>query len=310
MTSLYVIVSSDRISIHEQVEHIFKSVKDIERISYDLTETPIERVVEDLDTYNFFSARKGIVAYNASFLSSERTKGEVEHNLSSFEKYIENPNPENILVLVTDSLDKRKKLVTTITQKATVLDKEVSLKDLLKKRLDGYQMDSRTIDFLIEYCGSNNEKVLMELEKLKIYKDETKEITISDIKEVVVRNLEDNIFTLVDAILKGDKQKSFRMYQDLLLQGEQSSSVVSKLANKIRLIYQVKVLVKEGNTDQQMGKLLGMHPYPVKLARESSYKYSESLLLEYLEKLAKVDYDMKSGSSVASLAFEVFMASI
>lgn len=122
--------------------------------------------------------------------------------------------------------------------------------------------------------------------------------------------MEDNIFNLVDSILKGNKQKVFVTYQDLLLQGEQPSSILSKLANKIRLIYQVKVLAKVGKSDQEIGKNLNIHPYPVKLARESSYNYTESMLTEYLEKLAQVDYEMKSGNITAELSFEVFMASI
>ena len=53
-----------------------------------------------------------------------------------------------------------------------------------------------------------------------------------------------------------------------------------------------------------------MHPYPIKLAREASYRYSENMLLEYLSKLSIVDLKMKQGNTVASLSFEVFTASI
>lgn len=310
MKNQYLIVSTDQTTINYQIEQILGKKKDIERISYDLTETPIERVVEDLDTYNFLSNEKGIVAYNASFLSPEKKKSEIEHNLKVFEKYLLNPSPDNILILVVDNLDKRKKITSLLLENATVLEKELNIKDLIKKELEDYKVDSRTVDFLISYCGNNNGKILNELEKLKLYKYDTKEITISDIKEIVRQSLEDNIFTFVDSVLKGNKKESFRMYQDLLLQGEQVASILSKLANKIRLIYQVKTLLKEGKTDQEMGKLLGMHPYPVKLAREASYNYSDKMLLEYLENLANVDLEMKQGNQAANLSFEIFMASI
>jgi len=310
MKSVYVIVSSNPTTIERHIEKIFSSFKSIERIHYDLTETPIENVIEDLDTYNLLSNQKGIIASSASFLSKESTKGEVTHNLQALEKYILNPNPENILILVTDSLDKRKKIVTTLIEHATVLDQEIEIHTLIKEELGDYKMDVKTINFLISYCGNQQEKILKEIEKLKIYKAESKEITISDIKEVVMRSMEDNIYTLVDSILNGKKKDSFLMYQDLLLQGEQASSILSKLANKIRLIYQVKVLIQDGNSDQQIGKLLNIHPYPVKLAREASYKYSENMLMEYLSKLSLVDLKMKQGNTVAGLAFEVFMASI
>lgn len=310
MKNIYVIASTDQATIQSEIKKIFAKFKDIERVNYDLSETEIERVIEDLDTYNFLSSRKGVVATNASFLSTDKIKSEVEHNIKFLEKYIENPNLDNILIFVVNSLDKRKKIVTTLLNNATLIEKELNIKDLIQERLEEYKMDLKTQNYLIEYCGNNNERVLNEIEKLKTYKLEEKEITISDINEIVIRNMEDNIFNLVDNILKGNKQKVFAAYQDLLLQGEQPASILSKLANKIRLIYQVKVLAKVGKSDQEIGKSLNIHPYPVKLARESSYNYTESMLTEYLEKLAQVDYDMKSGSTTAELSFEIFMASI
>lgn len=310
MKNIYIIVSSDKATVDVQIENILFSVEDLERIDYDLTETPIEQVIEDLDTISLFSKRKGIVAHQAIFLSGEKGKTEVEHNLKVFEKYLLNPNPENILILVTDTIDKRKKIVSTLLEKATILEKEISLNDILKDKISDYKIDKKTLDFLISYCGNNKERVLKELEKLKTYKWEEREITITDIKETVSRNIEDNIFSLVDSILNGNKKDSFVMYQNLLLHGEQASSILSKLANKIRLIYQVKILAKEGSSDQEIGKKLSVHPYPVKLAREASYKYSEGMLLEYLQKLAQVDLSMKQGNTIANLSFEVFIASI
>lgn len=310
MNSIYVIISSNKVTIERHIEKILSPFKEIERIRYDLTETPIEKVIEDLDTYNFLSNQKGVIASSASFLSKETTKSEVTHNIQAFEKYILNPSPENILILIADSIDKRKKIVTTLMEHATVLDQEMDIHSLIKEELEDYQVDTKTINFLISYCGNQQERILKEIEKLKIYKMESKEITISDIQEVVMRSMEDNIYSLVDSILNGKKKDSFLMYQDLLLQGEQASSILSKLANKIRLIYQVKILVQDGYSDQQIGKQLNIHPYPVKLAREVSYKYSENMLAEYLSKLSQVDLKMKQGSTVAGLAFEVFMASI
>ncbi len=310
MNSVYVIVSTSKTTIKKQIDNLFSSFKNIERIHYDLTETPIEKVIEDLDTYNFLSKQKGIVASSAFFLSKENQKEEITHNIEILEKYILNPNPENILILVVDNMDKRKKIVTTLLEHAKVLDQEMDIHSMIREELEDHKMDIKTINFLISYCGNDSEKILKELEKLKIYKIESKEITIPDIKEVVLKSMEDNIYSFVDSILNGNKKEAFTMYQELLLQGEQANSILSKLANKIRLIYQVKVLVQDGNSDQKIAKQLNMHPYPIKLAREASYRYSENMLLEYLSKLSIVDLKMKQGNTVASLSFEVFMASI
>ena len=86
-----------------------------------------------------------MIASSASFLSKETTKSEVTHNIQVFEKYILNPSPENILILIADSIDKRKKIVTTLMEHATVLDQEMDIHSLIKEELEDYQVDTKTI---------------------------------------------------------------------------------------------------------------------------------------------------------------------
>lgn len=305
----YIIVSNDKITLEEKVKEL-NNDKQSEVVYYDLTEVPVERLVEDLDTYNFFSNKKIIIGNNAYFLSSEKNKSNIEHNLDILEHYLDNPSDLNTLILTTDSIDKRKKITTNILKKVELIEELTDINSLIKKRLDDYKMDFKTINKLIEYCGNDNEKILNELEKLKLYKQEEKEITIKDIEEVVMPTLDDNIFHFIDAILNGNKEYAFKLYHNFILHGEQVVHMLILLANKIRLIYQVKKLTFEGKNDKEISTLLKVHEYPVKLAREKSYSYSEKDLLNILEKLAKLDLDIKSGESTGEVEFETLLASI
>ena len=125
-----------------------------------------------------------------------------------------------------------------------------------------------------------------------------------------MKSMDDNIFHLVDCILTGNKKYAFELYQDFLLHGEQVVNIIRILANKIRLMYQVKVLLQDGNSDAKISKLLKVHEYPVKLAREASYRYSETALLEKLEKLANLDLEIKSGETTGQVEFETLLATI
>ena len=60
----YIIVSNDKITLEEKVKEL-NNDKQSEVVYYDLTEVPVERLVEDLDTYNFFSNKKIIIGNNA-----------------------------------------------------------------------------------------------------------------------------------------------------------------------------------------------------------------------------------------------------
>lgn len=310
MNNLFLIISNDKITLDSKLQEILKKNKDAEVVHYDLLEIPIERLVEDLDTYNFLAGKKIVVGHNASFLSSEKTRGTIQHNLEKLEKYIENPNPENILILVCDSIDKRKKISSLITKKAITVEVITDIHGLIQQKLDDYQMSDRTEKKLLEFCRDDYERVFHELEKLKLYKLEDKIIVEEDIDAIVMKSMDDNIFHLVDCVLTGNKKYAFELYQDFLLHGEQVVNIIRILANKIRLMYQVKVLLQDGNSDGKISKLLKVHEYPVKLAREASYRYSETVLLEKLEKLANLDLEIKSGETTGQVEFETLLATI
>ena len=310
MNNNYLIVTNDKVTLDNKLNEILKSNKEAEVVHYDLLEVPIERLVEDLDTYNFLTNKKVIIGHNASFLSSDKAKSLVEHNLEKFEKYINNPSQENILILICDNIDKRKKITSLYYKNSTVIEELTDINGMIKKRLEDYKMDNQVIKLLLEYCDNDYERVFNEIEKLKLYKIDEKVITVSDIKEIVMKSMDNNIFHLVDHILSGNKTEAFTLYQDFLLRGEQIVNIIRILANKIRLIYQVKVLLNDGNSDQNISKILKVHEYPVKLAREQSYKYTENLLLEKLEKLSQLDLDIKSGKTNGMVEFEILLATI
>ena len=302
----YVVVTNDKITLEEKIKEINKN-NDAEIVYYDLLEVNIERLIEDLDTINFLSSKKIIVGTNAYFLSTDKNKG-VEHNLDLLEKYLSNPNGDNYLILVTDNLDKRKKIVTSIIKKCEVIEEISDIDTIIKKHLGDYKMDFKAINTLKEYCSNNNERIINEIDKLKLYKIDDKTITLDDVKEIVKEDIDDNIFHFVDSILDGNKEYAFKMYHNFILNGETVIKMIALLSNKIRLIYQVKVL--SNMSDKDIALSLKVHEYPVKLARSKAYKYSENKLLEYLYKLSKLDLDIKSGESTGEVEFETLLAAI
>ena len=154
MDLIYLIVSSDSFTIQRRIEEIASKNPQATIVHYDLREVPIERAIEDLDTCNFFEQEKIVVCEQAFFLSTEKKRGAIEHNLESLEKYVTHPNPDNRLVLVTDSLDKRKKIVSLCLAHTTLLEGEVSFQEYIRKHLDGYIIDKDTPPFSCIFYNS------------------------------------------------------------------------------------------------------------------------------------------------------------
>lgn len=307
----YIIESSDYVVINARIDDILKKnhlTSDM-IIKYDLIETPISTAIEDLDTYNFLSSNKVVVCDNAYFLTSNRPKGSVVHNEELLEKYLKNPSSENILIMICDKIDTRKKLVKLV-DKNNILGGEIVIDDLIKSHLDDYKMDYKTIKYLIDYCDNDNERILNELEKLKCYKLEDKTITMDDINNIVIKLTGDNIFSLIDSIVLKNRSKAYLITQELLDKGEDINKIIVMVSDQFRLMYQVKLLLKEGYNKDTIATKLKVHPYRVKLAMEKGYNYSSKVLLTNLDYFFNLDYMIKTGNNNPKLVFELFLANL
>jgi len=312
MASIYLIESSDYILIKENVNKILQENKLSKEclIKYDLNEVNIDTVIQDLDTYNFLVEKKVIVCDNLSFLTGVKSKGDINNDIDNFSKYLNNPSSENILILISDKLDERKNIVKLLKEKAKIIGGDISINKIIKSRLDGFKMEDYVIKYFIEYCGNDNEKILNELEKLKCYKYEEKVISYEDIDNIVIKSFNDNVFSLIDAIMNRNRKKAIMLYQELLKNGEDLNKILSLLADQFRMIYNGKILLKENNNNYKaVASILGIHPYRFQKSIESSYNYSNRDVLKYLNIIDDIEISIKTGKNTIS-ACEVFIYSL
>lgn len=308
---IYLIESDNLVVINKKLDDILSKHK-LSReniIKYDLIETPISVLIDELNTYNLLVDKKVVIGVNASFLTGSKVKS-VEHSIDDLENYINNLNPNNILILICSKLDSKKKIVKLLKDKGNVISGEVDITSIIKSSLDDFKMDVKTINYLINYCSSDDAKILNELEKLKAYKFDTREITIDDINLVVTKSLDDNVFDFINAIVSKNKIKAYDIYKELLYKGEEVTKLVIMVADQIRLIYNCKALLLDGYKKDDIATFLGVHPYKVKLAIEASYSYSENDLLKLLDKLFEIDLSIKTGKASSNIVFELFILSL
>ena len=308
---IYLIESDNLVVINAQIEQILKKNKLSKDniIKYDLLEVPIAVLINELDTYNLLTDKKVVIGENSSFLTASKVKS-INTNIEELEKYINNPNNDNILILICNKLDNKKKIVKLLKEKGELLSSEVSIDKIIKDNLDDYSMDNRTINYLINYCSNDMEKILNELEKLKCFKLNDKVISISDIDEVVVKSLDDNVFDFINAVVGKNKEKAYDIYKELLYKGEEETKLIIMVADQIRLLYNCKVLLLDGMKKDDIASYLEIHPYKVKLAIESSYSYTKEELLKILNNLYEIDKSIKTGKEYGKIGFELFILSL
>jgi DNA polymerase-3 subunit delta len=321
MNNIYLLYGEEQYIMNEKINNIISKYIDsnVDNIAtkYDLYETNISDVLEDASMPSLLSPIKIIICYNTFFLTSNSKKTDFEHNIDNLMKYINNPNPNTILILTAnDDIDERKKIVKELKDKSEVYPclkvNDYDLDNIVKQEFakDGYEIDHNNIIYFLDKVGSNLTRIHNEISKLKMYKQNDKVINKEDILELVPKTVEENIFDLIDATVSNNKEKIFSIYNELINLGEEPIKIIVLLANQFRIIYQTKVLYKKGYTEKDIADILGIHPYRIKLAFQKGRSFDEKVLLNYLKELAELDIDIKTGNIDKNIGLELFFLKI
>ena len=313
---IYVLYGLEDYLINKEIKKIIKdnNIDEISMEKYDLTDTPLDKVIDAALSTSLFSDKKMIVASNASFLSSTNKNSNINHNLDAFDKYINNPNESTIFVLIvnTDKLDDRKKIVKTLKEKATIkeFNTEKNLYNIVASFFEGYKIDSKGINKFIDRVGNNLLNLENEAYKLTLYKEDEKVILDEDIEKVIHKNVDTDIFTLIDNIVLKNKVKAIESYNEMLKCGEEPIKILIMLASQFRLMLQCKLLYKRGYMEKDIASTLKIHPYRVKLALLKGKKFTENDLLSYLSNLADLDSKIKQSEIDKKLFLEMFILNL
>lgn len=276
-------------------------------------EDRMKDVYEDLITPPFFTDNKMVILKNPVFLTTKKVKKDDEQ-LKYFEKCLTD-NQETIFVIYYngDDFDKRKKVVKQLLASAEVFkyDKvnHYRLSDSTRKAVKRRDatIDDDALELLLKRVDDSLEKVANEVEKLCLY---NKHITYDIVDTLVSKPLDENVFDLTSAILQKDRQKMFMIYHDLMILNEEPVKLIVLIANQMRLIYQVKLLDRKGYNDKEIGKILSINPYRLKYLRQEGQDYDLNELLECIDRLSKLDVEIKTGKIDKKVGLELFMVRI
>lgn len=305
----YLIYGNDYGLIKREIDKIISGTSDV--VKYDLLVSNVSDVIEEASCMSLFGDKKVVIGENALFLTGANTS--VNHDIDYLTSYVNAENHDNIVILtvVQDKLDERKKIVKLLKKNITVIHKEtIDEKDLpkfvIKEFLNnGYKIDYKTASYFVDYVGKNVDILLSEINKMIVYKDTDKEIFIEDIINISSKGFNDNVFDLSDAIMKKDFKKIFSCYNDLMILKEEPIKIIALLASQFTLVYQSKLLSKEGFMSKDIASTLKVHPYRVKLALETNYPNFE--LKDILKKLHNLDYEIKTGKVDKIVGLENFL---
>ena len=304
------LIKSNAISlIDKKIEELIKE-KGFDSSSvttYDLEEDSITSLIEDADTISFLTPNKVIIGKNLSNNNLD------EKNLKILSKYLDNPNSDVLLILVTTNIDARKKTVKEVINKLSLVNISTDTKTLVKDILKGYDVEYRVINLLEEYYSEDLERLISETKKLALAFINTKKITYKDALNLLVKplNKQDTLaFDLIREIALKDKKKALNIYNELLSYNIESYALFGLLESQYRLLYQVKVLNKRNISYNDMASILEAHPFRVKKTLELVRYYTLKEIRKLLKNLSDIDYKIKSGIYENNIIIDLLILNI
>lgn len=303
--------------IHKIIEAYLKGEPkdDFNYTKYNLYETHFNQIIEEAMTLPFFSNKKVVLVQNAYIFTGEKVAKEQQLNVDSVIEFIEKYNHQTLIIFQVNAskLDERKKLVKTLKKHAKIKKVEQMSEQEIKQWIHTYlnenykEIKQDALDEFLTLTGIHHQMIVQELEKLLLYIGERPHINIEDIKTIVNRSLEQNVFLLTEYIQNGNKSKAIQLMKDLIQLKEEPIKLLALITSNYRLYYQSLILNQKGYTEQQISKTVGVHPYRVKLALRQARNYPLESLLNTINACAETDYQLKSSYLDKTLILELFI---
>ena len=313
MQNIYLISSN---SIHLIEDEIKKIVKDNPYTTFDLNNVLIDDVLEEVSYFSLFDEIKYIVCKNANIFGSSKKNSSEESTSkkdSRLIKYLEDSNPNTVLIFtINGKVDSKKKIVKTIKDRYELIEipdlkpKEMfnKINELLKK--DNYKIDSDTLYYIINNSLNNYDLIINEIDKIKLYYQDKKEIKYDDVINIVSKNLEDNNFKFIEVVMNKNIKDAFKMYDDLMVQKVEPIMLMVMIAKEIRNTLLTKMMSNRSRSE--IMKILGYN-YDFQLDKVINYTrmYIVKELEDYLVLISDFDYKIKRGKITNKLALQMLI---
>ena len=303
---VYLLYGTKDFEIEEEIKKLSKDIDEMNISKYDLNNDMLSLALEDAKTMSLFGDKKIVIVDNANMFTGSTSK-----DSDLIEEYLNHINENTTLILIVhnDKLDTRKKITKLIKKVGKVQEfiGELDATSLVRRLFKNYNIDYKTIQLFIDRVGNNTLIIQNEINKIKIYKGNDRNITEEDILNLTTKLIEIDIFKLIDYIVRKNKEKALELYYEMLKMNEEPIKIVVILANQFRIMYQSKELLKKGYSEKDIASTLKIHPYRVKLAIQNSRNYTSDILLKNLNALADIDIGIKTGTINKDLALELFI---
>lgn len=319
--------------------------------------TPQEMVEEDISSLSAtrwktlfgFTRPQGNLSWVQELLSgipadASPPKGQETDAASMYTLAFEAGIPQgNVLVLLAEAVDKRKRFYKYIQEHGVIIDlavdpgsssaakrdQEKIVAELLHATLKKYgkNIESDSVPVFLERVGFHPVAAVMEAEKLALYVGDRQVITREDVDAIIGRTREEALFELTEAVSSGKIEEGLIILDHLQSGGVHSLAILATLRNHIKKLLLVRSLqetespsytkslafpvfqksylpkLKEGR-EEWTNLLWKNHPYGLYMLFRQAARFQCEELQDGLKEILNAEYRMKGSPVDARLIMD------
>lgn len=313
MAPLYLIVGGNKLIIEQTTNNLLKNeTSNYDLISFDMDESSLAILLEEIQTIPFLYDKKIILLKNPLFLYNPDKYN--KKLVDEFVNLISHPQDTTSLIIYADSLKSINKSILEILKSNAIVNELVnptdeSLNDYIIRKFnqDGYILDNQVVSELIERTKGNNDRIELEIDKLKTYKAQDKLVLNADVRLLVSKELDDNIFELVNSVIEKDTNKTMKIFDDMMTLNVTETVIISLLTAKFNELYETKVFTIAGMSKNDIADLYHVKPGRIYYAQKAANTIGLETLKKKINELIDLDYKIKSGEIDKRLGLELFL---
>ena len=256
---------------------------------------------------------KIIIIKNPKFL----TKGldSPKSDVKNFIKYLKKPIDSTILIIDATNcvIHQTNEIYKTLRNVARIIDypepEEIEIKGWIVRSFDSNNIDIKddALNLLMEYIGDDQSRLSQEINKLTSYIGRGGTIYKKDIKLLVPKNVNNEIYHLIKAIINHDLNETYQIYNNLSNNTKDPLMIISLISNKFKELLSTYRLLKFGYSQSDIAKFYNISNGKAYYLVQEAKSFNLSDLEYYIDKLSELDYQIKSGKLDKTIGLELLL---
>lgn len=310
--NVYLFTGTEEVRGNAKIDQIIQTIPPatFNITKYDLDISPLSEVIIDAITVPFLVDYKIIIVKNPYFITKKK-QGKAQ-DLNNLIKYLKNPSDHTVLIinaigLEPDSTNEIYQLLQKVAYiKDTQLLDEVEYKGWVIRLFRDEQVTIKddALELLVELVKQNYVRMEHEVKKLATFVGANGTVTSKDVQNLVSRDLEGEIFNFIKAIVTKDTKKVIELHQAFTNSTQDLMGIIAMISRTFRNLLTTLKLLKAGYKQHDIAQFYNVSDGRAYYMVKDAKMFDETDLVNYVKKMADLDYHIKSGQIEKKIGLE------